>query len=282
MPETLNSWVEKRKERQRHINATQIILIKILWRTFFRGGPFGMVGLVRILSGYVFWDKQKNWDCTVVLRILKRDRGQWISLITFIQNFFSLKDLNARHFIWPELCIFWESFYNIRNTYRTCFFFFVSKDSTSEFQAEKGIPNISNPKWVERCTGKGLRSQKNISFKDQHVKNIHFDRSVQCKSDRQTKPLFLFLNGEGGEVETHNGLCNPQTTLHYFLFSLIPSAFLLLLINPLGESTWSRLSRMRQTSSSSPQISDGFTSFCVNLILWQHKLLSNEFTKNHV
>lgn len=92
---------------------------------------------------------------------------------------------------------------------------------------------------------------------------------------RWREPFFLFLNGEGGEVgQRHNGLWNPQTTLHYFLFSLIPSAFLLLLINPLGESTWAEdeTKIFKFTTNS-----DGFTSFCADLILWKQELLSNDF-----
>lgn len=45
--------------------------------------------------------------------------GQWISLSSHPFNsilFSSLKDLNARHFIWPESVFFWEkSFYYIQN-----------------------------------------------------------------------------------------------------------------------------------------------------------------------
>lgn len=149
---------------KRHINTTQIILIKIIWRTFFEGGLF--FGSGRPCAGLCFGKNGKIEDPFSESGVIESLLFHHIH-----SELFSLKDLNARHFIWPEfslsltpLCL--EKFLLYPNSIQNSPFF-VFEDCTSVVcWGNPGIPPIIQPKISnEMHRKKGFRSQKNISFR---------------------------------------------------------------------------------------------------------------------
>lgn len=187
--ESINKTDESRRV-ERHINTTQIILIKIIWGTFFSRGAF-FSGRVDLVLGYVLGKTEK-------LRIPFSESGVIESFLFhhIHSELFSLKDLNARHFIWPEfslsllltpLCLE-KSFYYIQIAYTTLLFLFLTIVQVLFVEEIPRIPPIIQPKISnEMHRKKGFRSQKNISFRQhQHVKTISC-RPVGCKNDRHQK-----------------------------------------------------------------------------------------------
>lgn len=140
----------EREERasETHQHNTNYSNKNILWRTFFFEGALFRLGRPCAFVGLDFGKFGIVPFSPCRARILKRDRGHWISLITFIQNIlFSLKDLNARHFIWPESVFFLGKFLLYPKSIQFCFW------GLYKCWSGKGIPNNSTQNEA-RCTGK--------------------------------------------------------------------------------------------------------------------------------
>lgn len=206
------------KERRRHINTTQIILIKILWRTFFRAGALFWSGRPCAFVGLKFL-KENGKIGTVLLpcraRILKGSGvNEFLSSHSF-RRFFSLRDLNARHFIWPgSVCFLGKFLFYIRRAYKTLFLFLwivqvcLSKRESPIIQPKMHPEKGSDPK------------TQNISFKlpqTQHVSGKNHSRASTGPNakmidiTRWIEPFLSVSRGREANLgQTHSGLLNPS------------------------------------------------------------------------